>query len=60
MKIYLMAWDGQSDLIGLQSQQPTYKELEDLVTEVCFFVFHSHKAKCKVWSHLTQEIIGLS
>lgn len=31
--VYLMAWDGTSDLIGLTSEQPTYKELEKLVEE---------------------------
>lgn len=31
--VYLMAWDGSSDLIGLQANQPTYKELEKLVSE---------------------------
>lgn len=31
--IFLMAWDGTSDLIGTTTKQPTYKELEQLVAE---------------------------
>ncbi|GLJ28600.1 hypothetical protein SUGI_0563590 [Cryptomeria japonica] len=32
-QIYLMAWDGTSDLIGTTEKQPTYKELEKFVVE---------------------------